>query len=81
MDMWQAYLSAAKAKAPNADIVHDKFHIAAHLNEACDQYVVVKASNFTLRESMCSKALDNLALSKKKTLMMHILRPLTSSKN
>ncbi len=37
MDMWQACMNAAKAKAPNADIVHDKFHIAAHLNEAVDQ--------------------------------------------
>lgn len=37
MDMWQAFMNAAKAKAPNADIVHDKFHIAAHLNEAVDQ--------------------------------------------
>ncbi len=30
-------MNAAKTKAPNADIVHDKFHIAAHLNEAVDQ--------------------------------------------
>ncbi len=37
MDMWQACMNAAKAKAPNADIVHDKFHIAAHLNGAVDQ--------------------------------------------
>ena len=35
--MWPAYINAAAEKAPNADVVHDKFHIASHLNEAVDQ--------------------------------------------
>ena len=36
MDMWAAYENAVNAKLPNADIVHDKFHISAYLNKAVD---------------------------------------------
>lgn len=34
MDMWPAYMSAAKVCVPQADIVHDKFHVAKYLNDA-----------------------------------------------
>ena len=37
VDMWPPYINAAEVKAPQADVVHDKYHIAAHLNEAVDQ--------------------------------------------
>ena len=37
MDMWEAYENAVQAQAPGAKIVHDKFHISKHLNEAVDQ--------------------------------------------
>ena len=36
MDMWPAYMSAAKRQLDNAEIVHDKFHVAKYLNEAVD---------------------------------------------
>ncbi len=36
-DMWTPYVTAAQSHAPQADVVHDKFHIAKHLNEAVDQ--------------------------------------------
>jgi len=36
MDMWAAYENAVKEQLPNADIVHDKFHISAYLNKAVD---------------------------------------------
>ncbi len=36
MDMWDAYATAVGAVFPNADIVHDRFHIAKYLNEAVD---------------------------------------------
>jgi len=36
MDMWPAYMGAAKTCLPQADIVHDKFHVAKYLNEAVD---------------------------------------------
>jgi transposase len=36
MDMWPAYMEAAKAKIPQADIVHDKFHCVKELGKAVD---------------------------------------------
>ena len=36
MDMWPAFMSAASQCVPQADIVHDKFHIAKYLGEAVD---------------------------------------------
>lgn len=36
MDMWPAFMAAAALKAPQADVVHDRFHVAKHLNEAVD---------------------------------------------
>jgi transposase len=37
MDMWDAFITSAKTNAPQADIVHDKFHISKYLNEAVDK--------------------------------------------
>ena len=37
MDMWQAYETSTETNAPNALIVHDRFHIAKYLNEAVDK--------------------------------------------
>lgn len=36
VDMWEPYEKAIQAKLPNADIVHDRFHIAQHLSDAVD---------------------------------------------
>jgi transposase len=36
MDMWPAYMSAAKQCLMQADIVHDRFHVAKYINEAVD---------------------------------------------
>ena len=37
MDMWEAYRKSTQAHVPHSSIVHDKFHISKHLNEAVDQ--------------------------------------------
>ena len=37
LDMWKAYANAVVEKLPQADIVHDRFHISQHLNEAVDK--------------------------------------------
>jgi len=34
LDMWNAYSKAATTHAPQAEQVHDRFHISKHLNEA-----------------------------------------------
>ncbi len=37
MDMWPAYMSAARAVLELADIAHDKLHVSKYLNDAVDQ--------------------------------------------
>jgi len=37
LDMWEPFMNATKEKVPQAALVHDKFHVAAHLNEAVDR--------------------------------------------
>lgn len=37
MDMWQAFMTSGKKNAPNAEIVHDKFHVSKYLGEAVDK--------------------------------------------
>ena len=36
MDMWPAFMSATRQCLPQADIVHDKFHVSKYLGEAVD---------------------------------------------
>lgn len=36
MDMWPAHISATRQCMPQADIVHDKFHISTYLGEAVE---------------------------------------------
>ena len=36
MDMWPAYMSATRQCMPQADIVHDKFHVSKYLGQAVD---------------------------------------------
>jgi len=47
LDMWQPYLASTQKQAPDAEIVHDKFHVSKHLNEAVDQ--VRRRENKTLK--------------------------------
>ncbi len=37
MDMWENYQTTAAEKLPNAEIVHDKFHLITYLNEGIDK--------------------------------------------
>ncbi len=37
LDMWKAYANAVAATLPDAVIVHDRFHVSQHLNEAVDK--------------------------------------------
>ena len=47
VDMWEPYMASAARQAPQAEIVHDKFHVAKHLNEAVDK--VRRQENKALR--------------------------------
>lgn len=37
MDMWPAFMTSAAEHVPDADIVHDRFHISKHLGDAVDK--------------------------------------------
>ena len=37
MDMWPAYIDAVGSSLPDSHIVHDRYHISAHLNNAVDK--------------------------------------------
>lgn len=37
MDMWRAYMNTSKKMLPNAEIVHDRFHLVKYLNDAIDK--------------------------------------------
>lgn len=57
LDMWPAYMKATIKNAPQADIVHDRFHIAKYLGEAVDKVRraehrnLLKEGNETLKGS------------------------------
>lgn len=46
MDMWEPYMQAVKAAVPEADIVHDKFHVVKYLALAVDKVRKVEQRNF-----------------------------------
>lgn len=37
MDMWQAFMAAAKKELPDAEVVFDRFHASQHMGDAVDQ--------------------------------------------
>ena len=37
MDMWEPFIRAVEKEVPDADIVHDKFHVSKYLGEAVDK--------------------------------------------
>jgi transposase len=37
LDMWEPFIQTAQRQVPNADVVHDKFHISKYLGEAVDK--------------------------------------------
>ncbi len=37
LDMWQPFMAAAREASPQAALVHDRFHVSKHLNDALDQ--------------------------------------------
>lgn len=57
MDMWETYLKACRKLLPETDIVHDHYHISAHLNAAVDRVrkaehrVLLGAGDNTLKGS------------------------------
>lgn len=49
MDMWDPFMAATRTVLPQADIVHDKYHVAGYLGKAVDS--VRKKENGQLRKA------------------------------
>jgi len=37
VDMWEPFIQTVQQEVPDADVVHDKFHVSKYLNEAVDK--------------------------------------------
>ena len=37
LDMWKAYLSSSRELLPQAEVIHDRFHLVKYLNDAIDK--------------------------------------------
>lgn len=51
LDMWDAYMNSARKNATQAEIVHDKFHVAKYLTKSVDD--VRKKEHRVLRKENC----------------------------
>jgi transposase len=54
LDLWEPFLKATTTAAPQAQIVHDRFHVSKHLNEAVDE---VRRSE---HRQLCAEGQDHL---------------------
>lgn len=62
MDMWDAFITSTKTHAPQADIVHDKFHISKYLNEAVDKVRRIEHKEFMKEDDETLKGAKYLFL-------------------
>jgi transposase len=49
MDMWKAFRNVTEARAPQAAILYDKFHVLRHLNDAMDKVRKAEYKRLTTR--------------------------------
>ena len=49
VDMWPAFVNSIETNVEQAEVVHDRFHVSKHLNEAVDQ--VRRQEHKTLRQA------------------------------
>jgi transposase len=68
MDMWDAFITSTKTHAPNADIVHDKFHISKYLNEAVDKVRRAEHKSFMKEDNETLKGAKYLFLKNPKNM-------------
>jgi transposase len=57
MDMWDAFVTAARSRLPLADIVYDRFHLVRYLNEAVDK--TRRAEHKALLKRECTTLKDS----------------------
>jgi len=81
LDMWKPYQNAVKSELPNAEQVHDKFHLVKYLNESIDKvrrrevanHEVLKMSRYALlknQENLTDKQKEKFDLIKDSNLQV-----------
>lgn len=68
MDMWKPFRNSTKAKAPQAAILFDKFHILRHLGEALDKVRKAEYARMTRSKRKFIKGQKYVLLSHKENL-------------
>jgi len=83
MDMWKAFMNETAIVLPEADIVHDKFHIIKYLNEAVDKTRIeenkklVENNDETLKKSKYLFLKNEENMTEKQLNSFEILKELT----
>jgi transposase len=49
MDMWPAFMTAARNCLPQADVVHDRFHVSKYLTKVSMRYVAPNSGSYLAR--------------------------------
>jgi transposase len=68
MDMWKPFRMATQAKAPQAAILFDKFHIMKHLNDALDKVRKAEYARLSGKDRRYIKGQKYVLLSHKENL-------------
>jgi len=76
MDMWKAFENATQTHAPQSAILHDKFHVIRHLNEALDKIRKQEYAKLTGDERSFIKGQKYNLLSRKEHLELPAKRSL-----
>jgi transposase len=77
MDMWQPFKESTRVACPNAEVVHDKFHVSKYLGEAVDKVrrqenkALIEEGKDTLKgtRQLWLYALENLPKDKSATFL------------
>ena len=70
MDMWKPFRKAAKAQAPQAAIMFDKFHVIRHLGDALDQVRKAEYARHTGKSRRFIKGQKYTLLSRRENLTL-----------
>jgi len=70
MDMWKPFRNAATARAPQAAILFDKFHVLRHLGDALDKVRKAEYARLSGRERRFIKGQKYMLLSRRENLSL-----------
>jgi len=75
MDMWKAYMTVTAEKLPNAERVHDRFHLVKYLNDAIDKVRRREVkTNEELKDSRFALLKNEINLTDKQRIKFELIR-------